>query len=268
VRRVLSGLIYVLGGLVGLLAFAYPFLSQASADGSLGLARGQGAALVTAVLVGLSIVALMIETQGEALGAKTVAMLGVLVAAGSVLRFLEVAFPLPGGFSPVFVPILLGGYVFGARFGFLLGVFTLLTSALVTGGVGPWLPYQMIAAGWIGLAVGWLPHIGTNGRAGRAIEVVVLALFGALSGLAYGAIVNLYFWPYVTGAGGAAWSADLGVAEAVRRYASFYVLTSLAWDLIRAAGNGALLAFLGGPTLRALDRFRRRFHFKERSADA
>ena len=53
----------------------------------------------------------------------------------------------------------LAGYIFGARFGFLLGVMTLLVSALLTGGVGPWLPYQMFTAGWIGLTSGWLPRL-------------------------------------------------------------------------------------------------------------
>ena len=103
---------------------------------------------MTTALVGLSVVALLVELQGRSLSAKTVAMLGVLVAVTSVLRFIEVAIPMPGGFSPIFAPILLSGYVFGGRFGFLMGSFTLLVSGLVTGTVGPWLPYQMFTAAW------------------------------------------------------------------------------------------------------------------------
>ena len=40
----------------------------------------------------------------------------------------------------------------GVPSAFLLGVLTLLVSAILTGGVGPWLPYQMFTAGWVGLS--------------------------------------------------------------------------------------------------------------------
>ena len=158
-RRSLSAAIYALSTAIGVLAFVYPFVLDVRATGSLGVAHSQDAPLVTAALVGLALVALLVELQGQAISAKTVAMLGVLVAITSVLRFVEVAVPMPGGFSPVFVPIILAGYVFGSRFGFLMGAFTLLVSGLITGGVGPWLPYQMFASGWVGMSAGWLGKI-------------------------------------------------------------------------------------------------------------
>ena len=115
--------------------------------------------LLSVVLVSLCLAVLLVELQGQAAGAKTVAALGILVATAATLRFIEVAIPGPGGFSPIFAPIILGGYVFGPRFGFLLGAMTLLVSGLITAGVGPWLPYQMFTAGWVGLSAGWLPHL-------------------------------------------------------------------------------------------------------------
>jgi energy-coupling factor transport system substrate-specific component len=39
-------------------------------------------------------------------------------------------------------------------------------------------------------------------------------------------------------------------------------VTSLAWDLARAVGNVALILALGAPMIKALERFRRRFHFE------
>ena len=79
------------------------------------------------------------------------------------------------------------GYVFGARFGFLLGAMTMLVSGIITAGVGPWLPYQMFTAGWVGLSAGLLPHL----RRPRA-ELALLIVFAGLWGFAYGAILNLY----------------------------------------------------------------------------
>ena len=70
-----------------------------------------------------------------------------------------------------FAPLILGGYVFGARFGFLFGAFALLVSALITGGVGPWLPYQMFAAGWMGLSAG-----GLGVSSATAVRVALLHL--------------------------------------------------------------------------------------------
>jgi energy-coupling factor transport system substrate-specific component len=254
VRRVIGVAIYALSGALGVLAFGYPFLAPGG-----GGTQGLVAPLVTAGLVGLAVLALVVELQGQALSAKTVAMLGVLVAVTSVLRFVEVAIPLPGGFSPVFAPIILAGYVFGARFGFLMGAFTLLASGLVTGGIGPWLPFQMFSAGWAGLSAGWLPRerLGVGRRA-----VVALSGFGFVWGLVYGVIINLYFWPFALGPEGQSWAVGLSLGEAMGRYAAFYVVTSLAWDIPRAVGNAGMILVLGVPLVKALMRFRRRFDFE------
>ena len=63
-------------------------------------------------------------------------------------------------------------------FGFVLGATTLFASALVTGGVGPWLPFQMLGAAWVGWGAGMLPPL--RGRA----EMLMLAAYGAVAGLA------------------------------------------------------------------------------------
>lgn len=272
-RRFISRVIYLLSGAIGVLAFIYPFFMPTASATHQGMAQSQVAPLVTAALVTLSVIALLVELQGRSLSAKTVAMLGVLVAVTSVLRFLEVAFPMPGGFSPIFAPIIIAGYVFGGRLGFLMGTFTLLASALITGGVGPWLPYQMFTAGWAGLTAGWLPqvefqvsgftfHISRDTEHGVRLDVLILCIFGFVWGLLYGAIINVYFWPLAAGPPEQTWTPGIGLGEILTRYATFYAVTSLAWDLVRAAGNVALILLLGTPMIKALERFRRRFHFE------
>ncbi len=255
-RRLLTGALYTLSLAVGVVALAYPFLRRAAG----GAAVGQ-TPLLSVVLVTLCLAVLLVELQGQAAGAKTVAALGILVAATATLRFIEVAIPAPGGFSPVFAPIILGGYVFGARFGFLLGAMTMLVSGIITAGVGPWLPYQMFTAGWVGLSAGLLPHL----RRPRA-ELALLIAFAGVWGFAYGAIMNLYTWPLLVGDPGQSWLPGTGAAEALRRYLAFYLATSLLWDSVAAVGNVALLAALGRPTLRALARFRDRLQFEVRPA--
>ena len=256
-RRTLSGLIYLLGAIIGLAAFVYPFLLPRLTAGEGDTAYLAEAPLLTTILLALCLLALLVEMQGEAVSAKVIAALGVLVALTSVLRFMETAIPGPGGFSPIFAPIILAGYVFGARFGFLMGALTLLVSALLTGGLGPWLPYQMFVAAWIGFTAGWLPRLRHRPR----LELALLVGFSVIWGLLFGLITNLYFWPFFVGESGMSWQPGAGVRTALTHYAAFYGATSFLWDLVRAFGNGALMLVLGQPAVRALARFRDRFHF-------
>ncbi len=254
--------VYGLAGLLGLLAFLYPLVGPALLGRGVALDDRLTPWLLT-ILISLCFLALLVEAQGSVLApaggydAKAIALLGVLVAMNSVLRFAETAIPGPGGFSPIFFLIVLAGYVYGAGFGFLMGALTLLVSALVTGGVGPWLPYQMFAAGWVGLSAPLvrLParRLGLEGRRGEAI---VLAGVSALWGVLYGVLMNTWSWVFVGGT-----AVPLSAGEALRRYALFYAASSLPWDLPRAAGNAAMVLAFGAPTLRVLRRFRRRFAF-------
>ena len=258
-HKFLTTLIYFLSSLIGIVAFAYPFflpeLETVAASNT--AVRSSDAPVLTTLLLLLCLGVLLLEVQGQAVSAKIVAALGMLIAVTSALRFLEVAIPGPGGFSPIFAPIILAGYVFGGRFGFLMGAMTLLVSGLVTGSIGPWLPYQMFTAGWIGLTAGWLPKFGQP-----RWELVVLGLFGFVWGVVFGAIMNLYFWPFVAGDAATSWEAGSGLREGLTRYGAFYLATSLIWDVARGVGNVLLLLVLGTPTIRALRRFRDRFQFE------
>lgn len=254
-NKLLSFLIYALTGAIGVAAFLYPFLLPVAEAGA---TQNRQTPLLTAILLLVCLVVVLLELQGPALGAKRIATLGVLVAITSILRFVEVAIPLPGGFSPVFAPIIVVGYVFGARFGFLMGTMTLFVSALVTGGVGPWLPYQMIVAGWIGASAGLLPVrlLGTGRRA-----LVALVVFGVVWGVLYGVLINLYTWPYFVGEAAFSRQPGASVGDSIGRYAAYYIVTSLLWDMVRAVGNALLIAILGAATLKALRRFRDRIQF-------
>lgn len=260
-RRPLSAAIYGLSALVGLVAFAYPLFVSALFGQERAVASQDQTPLLAMALLLLGLGVLLIEMQGRAVNARMVATLGLLVAATSALRFLETAIPGPGGFSPIFVPIILAGYIYGARFGFLMGALSLLASAIITGGVGPWLPYQVFGAGWVGLTSGWLPHPGN-----RRHELAMLTVFAFGWGLLFGAVLNLYYWPYLSSGAVSAMpqdaSSDNGPWQGLARYGAFYMTTSFAWDLVRALGNALLLLAVGMPVLRALRRFRDRMQFE------
>jgi energy-coupling factor transport system substrate-specific component len=257
--RLFSLAITLASTLSGLLALLYPFflpaLAGQAAPGRMRLGEMPG--LMT-VLLGLCLLVMLAEAQGQ-VWTKLVALLGVLVAINSALRFVETAIPGPGGFTPIFFLIILTGYVFGGRVGFLMGALTMLVSALVTGGVGPWLPGQMFTAGWVGLSTPLARELVKI--LGKRAEIAVLAAFGVGWGFVYGAVMNLWEWPFIVGPQAQSWTAGLGLVQALQRYVVFYLATSLAWDLAAALGNLLLMLAFGAPVLRALRRFRQRFTF-------
>lgn len=250
--------VVLVASLVGLAAFLYPFLLPAFRQGA-APDPGVGAAaapLVFALVTALCLLAIVAQLAGadEVSGAssKTVALLGVLVAIDATLRLA----PSFLGASPIFPLMLLVGAVYGPALGFQMGALTILLSAFLTGGIGPWLPYQMLGAGWVGLTAGWLPR-----PANPRLRLLLLAAFGALWGFLYGAILNLTLWPFAGAGADTAlyWTPGLGFGETLVRYGRFYLVTSLVHDLFRAAGNAVILLAIGGPVLRLLERFRSRF---------
>ncbi len=256
--RALTVLILVVASAVGLVAFLYPFVVPAAltAGGSMGLAHAADAPLLFVLLVVLCLGAVVSSLSAGTLNTKLVAVLGVLAALNAVLRLV----PGPAGFNAVFALPVLAGYAYGPTFGFLLGALSLLVSAFLGGGVGPWLPFQMFATGWVGLTSAWLPRLQRWPRA----EIVMLAAWAGALGFLFGALMNVWFWPYVfSGAQpGQYWEPGLGLADTLQRYAVFYLTTSLWWDLGRAAGNVLLVGLFGWPVLRLLRRFGRRFYFQ------
>jgi energy-coupling factor transport system substrate-specific component len=253
-KRLMRGLPVAVASLVGIVAFLWPFwspMAQGAADAS---AHAQDAPLVTALVVGLCVIVALAD-RTQMLNSKSVALLGVLCAINAALRLASNFFPMPGGFSLVFVLIILVGYVYGARMGFLMGTFSLLASALVTGGVGPWLPFQMIASAWVGMTAGWLAQLSISNI---RYQAWMLAAFGLVWGMVFGAVMNLYFWPFIAGGPDQYYQAGLGIGEILKRYAAFYLITSLWWDAARAVGNAVLIIALGPALIKTLGRFKRR----------
>lgn len=240
-----------LGALGGVVAFLYPFFLPAAPGADMGMAHAGDAPIVFFGLLGLTLLTTLASIEAAGHDAKTIAILGILIATNAALRVV----PAPAGASGMFFLPVLGGYVFGAEFGFLLGTLSMALSALATGGIGPWLPYQMWTLGWMGMTAGWLPRFPAWPR----LEATLLGVFGAAWGFLFGAIMNLWFWPFMAGDPAQAWQAGQGVAEAVQRYALFYVATSLWWDAAGAVTNFVVLSLFAAPLLRVLRRFKDRF---------
>ncbi len=221
---------------------------------------GADSLLLLALLAGLALFVALAAAQGQELNSKGLALLAILTALNASLRLL----PSLVGASPIFFLLIVAGFVFGASFGFLFGALTLFVSAIITGGVGPWLPYQMLVAAWVGMSAGWLGGLIRRkwGEAQGPLTLALLAAFGAFWGLLYGALLNLWFWPASANFSAVSGSGLARVGHLAQSYASFYLLTSLSYDLWRSVLNVILIVTLGGATLKVLYRFQRRFYFR------
>jgi len=256
-KKFLNAIVLAAASLVGVAAFLYPFFIPQPAGSAHGaLSHSGDAPFLFIILMVFCLGAVLTNLSSGQINSKIIAVLGILTAVNAVLR----AVPGPAGFAAVFFLPILAGYCYGATFGFLLGTLSLLVSALMGAGVGPWLPFQMFATGWIGMASAWLPDL----RRWPRLEVTMLTVWGLGWGFAFGATMNLWFWPFVFDPTQTTlyWQPGLEAIEALKRYAAFYVITSLWWDVGRAAGNALLLLLFGAPILRLLRRFRARFQFQ------
>ncbi|WBL37365.1 ECF transporter S component [Tepidiforma flava] len=259
-----GALVFVLLNVLGLFAYLHPFFAPGVVDeGSAWFAHQADAPVVFAGIAALCLVLVVADLASGGLDSKRLAVLGVLSALAAVLRTIT----LPAGANLYFFLVILGAFTFGARLGFLLGALSFFLSAVVTGGFGPWLPFQMFAAGWMGASAGLLGRFADARELGPRRRLALVIAFGSAWGLIYGAITNLWAWPWIVAGPDISYQAGAGPLETLRRYWNYYLLTSLGWDLFRTICNAVVLGAVGGPILRALLRFRERFSF-ERGAPA
>jgi energy-coupling factor transport system substrate-specific component len=212
-----SRLVIVVASFLGAVAFLWPFVVAPGKFGDTAMAPLMFGALLVLVLA-----IVFSEVADGGIDAKAIAMLGVLAAIG-----------------------------------FALGCITLFASALITGGVGPWMPYQMFGCAWVGLFAGLLPPM--RGRA----EVLMLAAYGALSGYLYGFMINLSFWPFALDPHSTiSYLPGASTAVNAHRYLLFDGLTSLGWDTGRAITNFVLILLVGPAMLATFRRAARRAAFE------
>ncbi len=246
-----SSFLLLLTTLFGVAAFCWPLLIHQT--GGQNTAHSGDAPWIFVGLLPLLLAIVMAELSEGAIDAKAVALLGILAACFAALR---VASPGINGFEPEWFLLVLAARVFGRGFGFVLGAVAFFASALITGGVGPWLPFQMLAAGWVGFGAGCLPPM-------RGFpERLLLAGYGAVSALVYGLLTNFWFWPFVGSTTTYSFVPGLGTVANLHRFILFDLTTSMGFDLTRAVTCAVLILVVGRPVLAALRRASRRAAFE------
>jgi energy-coupling factor transport system substrate-specific component len=235
--------------LAGLALFCWPFIGS-------GLPANTPA---WALAVGCVAALLLVEAGTRDLDSRAVALLAAIAAIDTALRLAVIEGI--GGFNPIYFLVLCAGYVFGTSFGFLAGALSILVSAIAGGGVGPWVPYQVFAVGWVGVAAGLAGHWRTPTPGWR--DMAILAAVGAAMGWLFGALLDITDWvPVYRGNPTLGWEPGMDPVTALIHFGRYYLLTSLAYDTFRAVGNVAMVLAFGVPVLAALNRLKARLTFE------
>ncbi len=250
-----SALVLAGASIAGLVMFLWPLLITPAAGQS-----RVDQPFVFMALMPVVVLVVIAELSEGGLDSKALAMLGVLSAINAAVRPLGAGV---AGVELVFFLIIIGGRVFGAGFGFVLGCTSLFASALLTSGVGPWLPFQMLCAAWVGMGAGLLPRRVT----GRG-EIALLVAYTVVAAYAYGLLMNLSSWPFTLGIAIPGEQDSLAlvpgdpVLDNLQRFGVFTLLTSFwGWDTGRAITNALLVTTLGPAVLATLRRAARRARY-------
>ena len=219
---------------LALTQFAWPLFISSDSTSQAALAQTVFTLLMPCLLMFAAI-----EFSNGSLDSRRLAVLAVLTALNSVIRMLGAG---TAGIETVFFIVIVAAYVFGSDFGFLLGASSLLVSGVLTGGVGPWLPFQMMAAGLVGIGAGLLPQA-------RKPRLILIG-YAVLASFVYGGLMTLWNWPFLAGTDTAiSYLPGEGFVANIQRFIAYELFTGgLLWDAGRAITTSVLI-WLTAPTL-------------------
>lgn len=243
ISKTLSKSILAVAALGALVMFIWPLLMQSPDVNDASLAQ---AAFI--VMMPILILLVLTEVSAGGISPQRLALLAVLTALNSIVRMLGAGF---AGIETAFFLIIIAGYVFRSSFGFAMGMLSLFLSALLTGGVGPWLPFQMMAAGLVGIGAGMLPRLNKTWS-----QVALLIAYAVLASFTFGALMTLWNWPFLAGVdSGLSYLPGAGVWPNLQRFWQYQILTGgLIWDAGRAVTSAVLISVTGPALLATLRR--------------
>jgi energy-coupling factor transport system substrate-specific component len=236
-------LFFAVAAAASLLMFTWPLFISSIAQSEAQLAQ-----LAFFFLMPTILILAVNEYSSGSIDSRQLALLGVLSALNALIRMLGAG---AAGIETAFFLIIISAYVFGSGFGFLMGAISLLVSGLITGGIGPWLPFQMMAAALIGAGAGLLPKLRRSW-----LEVLQLIFYGAISSFVFGSLMTIWNWPFLAGIGSdVSYLAGAGLIENLTRFLQYEILTGgLLWDTGRAITTMILIAVTAPALLTTLRR--------------
>lgn len=169
----------------------------------------------------LSLLLFVAGFEKKEIGTRRAVLVSVMIALCIVGRLIPF-------FKPVTALVVLCAVYLGAQAGFYTGALAALLSNFIFG-QGPWTPFQMLAWGLIGLFAGLLAKPLQKSR-------VLLLLYGALAGVAYSAVMDV--WSVLWATGSPEPSAYLAALITALPHTALYVVSNLLFLFVCAKPIG------------------------------
>lgn len=147
---------------------------------------------------------------------ESIVLLAILIATASIGRLILISIPSVNLQSFIVIMV---GIVFGKKEGFIVGSLSALVTAMILG-IGPWVVFQMIGWGLMGLTAGLIAE--------KLDNIVFRVAFGLAWGLLYGWIADLSGIFYLG-------SINLGSVLGL-------FISSFSFDMLHGVSNAVLLA--------------------------
>ena len=173
----------------------------------------------------LSLLLLVAGFEQKEIGTRRTVLVSVMVALCVIGRLIPV-------FKPVTAICVLCAIYLGPQAGFYTGAVAALLSNFLFG-QGPWTPFQMLAWGLIGLFAGLLAKPLQKSR-------LLLLLYGALAGVAFSAIMDV--WSVLWASGSLSAQGYLSAIVAALPHTALYAASNVAflWIFAKPLGDKLL----------------------------
>ncbi len=208
-----------------------------------------GAPLLTVMIIPAMIALAVSEVIGKSFNTRQLAILAVVTAVAAAVRPLGAGV---AGIEPMWIIVIVAGNALGPTSGFVVGSAAIATSSLFTGSIGPWLPYQMLMAAWIGAGAGFITK-------SKRWQVASLGLYALVATFFFGWLMNLWFWPTSVGlAQGIAFNPATTATERISAWVHFSLISSVGFDIPRALFSAIGVTLTAPALLKTIHRANRR----------
>ena len=192
------------------------------------LFKGKQYAWISLCVALLSCLPVFLQFEHKRADTKRLILIASMTALSVLGRIIFT--PIPG-FKPVTAMVVSTALYFGSEAGFLTGALSALISNFWFG-QGPWTPFQMFAWGILGLIAGLLASLLKR-------NIILLSLYGALSGILYSVIMDV--WTVLWADGGFNLSRYVAALASSLPFTAIYALSSFIFLLLLGKPIGKIL---------------------------